>query len=318
MGEHYIREVEKMHMHTDTLPTVNSENAHLHCTEIRTIETTSPSLKKKITVYLFEGNLAFIPSPLRAETKKEIVGETFTKLLYPPYKNSIDRALDLSGIDLYKSFCDGTEYVFPKMAESPKTNIHIKQNPYVSESEKKEVQEALARGEVKISPSDLIKKIRWSSLGIYYDWEKKAYDPTVGLPMPACIERVCQDIAKEVCSTDTFRAETAIVNYYQKKDRIMTHVDRYEEDMEKPLISFSFGCSAVFVVGKQEKDDPRVTTFLLQDGDVVILQNESRKYLHGIPKILSENTGDKEYQHTPYYPLISDSRINISVRQAYK
>jgi len=314
MSEHRIRQIEKMHMHSETLPEITRENVHEHCLYAKDIEKHCETLKEKFRAYFFEGGLVYIPCPLKNSAKSEIVEEILTKLLYSPYRNSIDRVLDVESLNLYENFRNKTRSILVKRLQHPLTGLKIKQNPNATEEEKI----ARSKGEIEISPEDLIKKIRWSSLGIYYDWEKKEYDRSLVRHVPEIIQRACKEVAEHVCGTASFRTETAVVNYYQSKDRIMTHVDRYEEDMSKPLVSFSFGCSAVFVVGKKEKTDPRVSTFLLQDGDIVILQNESREYLHGVPKILQENTGHADYAAKEYAPLITHSRINISVRQAYK
>ncbi|EIJ89624.1 uncharacterized protein NEPG_00841 [Nematocida parisii ERTm1] len=308
-----LREVEKYHMHSEALPTINSKNAHTFCQSQEQITTNSKFLKDTVTAYYFKGGFIFIPNPLRKEVKREITKEVLTKLLYPPYRNSIDRSLEIEDLDIYGAYLQNKE-ISVKMYDSPVAKIKIKQNPYAPPEEKESF---LNTGIVKISPIELIKKIRWSSIGIYYDWEIKAYNKEITSKIPDVIDQVCMDISQEICKV-SFIPETAVINYYQKKDRIMSHIDRYEEDMSKPLISFSFGASCVFVLGTKEREDPSVDTFLLEDGDIAILIGDSREYFHGVPKILSLNKGLEDYKNEEFFSLISDSRINISVRQAYK
>ncbi|KAI5147439.1 alkylated DNA repair protein alkB-like protein 1 [Nematocida ausubeli] len=308
-----LREVEKYHMHSEAMPTINSENAHIYCTRQENIATESKLLKETVVAYYFKGGFIFIPNPLRQEVKGRIAKEVLTKLLYPPYRNSIDRALDLSDLDLYSAYLQKSE-VSVKMYDNPIAKIKIKQDPYATPSEKESF---ISTGIVKMNPEELIKKIRWSSIGIYYDWEIKAYNREIVAQIPEVIDQACKDISRDICKVN-FIPETAVINYYQKKDRIMSHVDRYEEDMSKPLISFSFGASCVFVLGKKEREDSSVDTFLLEDGDIAILIGESREYFHGVPKILNSNKGLEDYKKEEFFSLISESRINISVRQAYK
>lgn len=313
-GSFPLRALEKKYMHTDALPQINPDNACSYAVSKRILNTESSILQRTITIYEFEGGLLYIPSPLVSALRKRIVELVLTQLLYLPYRNSLDRAIDLTGTDIYKEFKEGTKSVSVPMHPSPKAIIRVKQDPYASE----EVKQAYLNQMIIAAPVDLIKKIRWSSIGVYYDWEKKAYDTSVFMPFPGEILSACKEIASLICNTDSFTPETAVINYYQSKDRIMSHTDRYEEDMTKPLISFSFGCSCAFVVGKKEKESPDVSSFLLQDGDIVILNGRSREYMHGVPRIYKENKGEQDYLSETYFPLIQHSRINISVRQAFK
>ncbi|KAH9386928.1 alkylated DNA repair protein alkB-like protein 1 [Nematocida major] len=312
MGLNKLREAEKMHMHSEERPRINGENAHIYCLREEKLHLKSKFLKETVTVYHFSGGFMFIPNPLVKGVKNTIAEAVLTQFLYPPYRNSIDRSLEIEGTDLYGAYLKKSE-ITVKMSPNPVANIKIRQNPYASQEEK----DAYASGYVKMPAEEIIKKIRWASLGIYYDWEEKAYAQKAVSPMPRVVDEVCQEISQEICRV-RFVPETAVVNYYQKKDRIMSHIDRYEEDMTKPLISFSFGCSCVFVLGRKTREDPEVDTFLLQDGDIAVLIGDSREYFHGVPKIFEENTGREEYADFPFYSLISHSRINISVRQAYK
>lgn len=307
-----LREVEKHHMHSEALPVITSANAHQHCLKQEEFKLNSKTLKDSVTAYYFKGGFMYIPNPLKASVKKEITEMVLTKLLYPPYRNSIDRAVSINDEDIYRAYKEKREIEI-KLIENAVAKIKIREDPYAPAEEKK----ALPAGVVKIQAEDLIKKIRWSSIGIYYDWEKKAYDKSIVAEILGILAGACKDISMEICKVN-FVPETAVINYYQKKDRIMSHIDRYEEDMSKPLISFSFGCSCVFVLGKKEKADPSVDTFLLEDGDIAILIGESREYLHGVPKIFRKNTGIEDYADKEYFSLISESRINISMRQAYK
>jgi DNA alkylation damage repair protein AlkB len=306
-----IRQVEKEHMHSNKAPEINARNAAQRCMSVEKHRPGSDTFKEEVTVYRFDGDFLYIPNPLREGVRREMVHLVLSKLLYPPYRTSLDRALHLEEIDLFEAYRARKKSVLVRKKERAVAVVRFKKDPYAAESEAatKENENTL-----EIDPLSLIKKIRWSSLGIYYNWEVKAYQKETDMGIPEVIKNACLEISSKICGIEGFSPQTAIINYYQKKDRIMSHVDRYEEDMTKPLISFSLGASAVFVVGGRKPDDA-ARTFLLEDGDVVVLLNESRYFYHGVPKILEENRGE----YDPLFEeLIGSSRINISVRQIHK
>jgi alkylated DNA repair protein alkB family protein 1 len=118
------------------------------------------------------------------------------------------------------------------------------------------------------------------------------------------------------------------------------HTDHSEFDLTSPLISISFGQSAVFLLGGQTKAI-KPTAMFVRSGDIVILAGKSRLSYHGVPKILSipkdGNAIDclsKEsldfaiakdfYPNSKIfrnwmeiYSYMQESRINISVRQVF-
>jgi len=67
-----------------------------------------------------------------------------------------------------------------------------------------------------------------------------------------------------------FEAEAAIVNYYAMDSSIGGHTDHSEKNHEAPLLSVSFGQSAIFLLGGKNKSI-RPTAMYLRNGDVVIM-----------------------------------------------
>lgn len=63
------------------------------------------------------------------------------------------------------------------------------------------------------------------------------------------------------------------------------HTDHSEKDLARPLLSLSFGQSAIFLVGGRTKQT-RPKALLLNSGDIVVMAGESRLAYHGVPKIL--------------------------------
>lgn len=80
---------------------------------------------------------------------------------------------------------------------------------------------------------------------------------------------------------------------------------------------YSFGQSAVFLVGGETTDDP-VTPMLLHSGDIVVMSGQARKCYHGVPRIVLAPTkpwtGD-DWENTPCGRYLDSSRINMNIRQ---
>lgn len=75
------------------------------------------------------------------------------------------------------------------------------------------------------------------------------------------------------------------MNYYHMDSTLSGHTDHSEKDLAQPLLSLSFGQSAIFLIGGPTKQT-RPKALLLNSGDIVVMSGESRLAYHGVPKIL--------------------------------
>ena len=75
------------------------------------------------------------------------------------------------------------------------------------------------------------------------------------------------------------------MNYYHMDSTLSGHTDHSEKDLARPLLSLSFGQSAIFLIGGATKQT-RPKALLLNSGDIVVMSGESRLAYHGVPKIL--------------------------------
>ena len=75
------------------------------------------------------------------------------------------------------------------------------------------------------------------------------------------------------------------MNYYHMDSTLSGHTDHSEKDLTQPLLSLSFGQSAIFLIGGLTKQT-RPKALLLNSGDMVVMSGESRLAYHGVPKIL--------------------------------
>ena len=131
-----------------------------------------------------------------------------------------------------------------------------------------------------LTPSQVLRRLRWVTLGRVYDWTSKAYVWSAPeIPFPEAL----RDLAARMCHTlgfPAYRADAGIINYYQVRDTLTGHVDRSEPNDTASLFSLSFGLDAVFLLGGATRDDP-VTPILLRHGDVMLMSGACRRNYHG-------------------------------------
>ncbi|CAK9144309.1 unnamed protein product [Ilex paraguariensis] len=175
--------------------------------------------------------------------------------------------------------------------------------------------------------SILLRKLRWSTLGLQFDWSKRSYD--VSLPhnkIPDALSQLAKKMAAPAMPLgEEFWPEAAIVNYFGLGDMLGGHLDDMEADWSKPIVSMSLGCKAIFLLGGKSREDPPTAMFL-RSGDVVLMAGEARECFHGVPRIF---TDEENAEITPlelrfsdadglyYLEYIKSSRVNINIRQVF-
>lgn len=88
-------------------------------------------------------------------------------------------------------------------------------------------------------------------------------------------------------SPETYEPQTCIVNYYPVGSMMMCHQDISEEVLDQPLVSVSLGCSSIFLMGTESRDDSPYA-FLLRSGDVAAFSGPARAAFHSVPRILDD------------------------------
>nr|QEG03076.1 alpha-ketoglutarate-dependent dioxygenase isoform X1 [Cymbidium ensifolium]QEG03080.1 alpha-ketoglutarate-dependent dioxygenase isoform X2 [Cymbidium ensifolium] len=176
-----------------------------------------------------------------------------------------------------------------------------------------------------VTASVLLRKLRWSTLGLQFDWSKRNYD--LSLPHKKIPDALCL-VAKKMAvpampNGEEFQPEAAIVNYFGPSDMLGGHLDDMEKDWSKPIVSISLGCKAIFLLGGKSKEDIPISMFL-RSGDVVLMAGEARECFHGVPRIfahsdqadnaalISQFSNEADLCFREY---IRTSRININIRQ---
>ncbi|KAL4573806.1 hypothetical protein LXL04_020624 [Taraxacum kok-saghyz] len=252
----------------------------------------------------------FIPEALTIEEQYRWIKESLTSFPQPPNRTN-HNALYGAIPDLFNAAKDR------KLLVEDQNDVH----GYIWACEE------TANTCKSIPASLLLRKLRWSTLGLQFDWSKRSYN--VSLPHNEIPDALCQ-VAKKMAALampigQEFQPEAAIVNYFASGDMLGGHLDDMEVDWSKPIVSMSLGCKAIFLVGGKSRNDEPMAMFL-RSGDIVLMGGEARERFHGIPRIFTDTEnaeiGDLEKQFAGeddlcYLEYIKSSRININIRQVY-
>ncbi|XP_069772130.1 nucleic acid dioxygenase ALKBH1 isoform X2 [Narcine bancroftii] len=210
-------------------------------------------------------------------------------------------------------------------------NLDLHMSPGETKDLWEQSKERLRRkGPHKREAKSLLEKLRWVTLGYHYNWETKKYSPDRFTAFPVDLAYLSEQVTA-ACGFHQFKAEAGILNYYHFDSSLGIHVDESEMDYSKPLLSFSFGQSAVFLLGGQKKQDPPLPMFL-HSGDIMIMSGSSRLLYHAVPRVIPnleggllpsclEHTSTSNNQHSEKddweicAKYLETSRVSVSVRQ---
>ncbi|XP_030378930.1 nucleic acid dioxygenase ALKBH1 [Scaptodrosophila lebanonensis] len=231
--------------------------------------------------------------------------------------------------------------------------INLNENLFASDAIK-DWWNALQQCDDKDEARRLKISMRWATLGYHHDWDTKVYSETMHTPFPQDLSNLCQYIATVLGFAD-FEAQAAIVNFYPIGTTLSGHTDHSEPNQTAPLFSFSFGQTAVFLIGGTTREE-RPSALYLRSGDVLIMSQQSRLCYHAVPRVMktqeepwnnlpaddadeklmkperkklrrdfedNSNVCDMSLYRLvrddsfwlPYMHYLNDSRININVRQ---
>lgn len=135
------------------------------------------------------------------------------------------------------------------------------------------------------------------------------YDPVDPLterpwpPMPESWSRLAGRAAALAGFPD-FQPDVCLINRYASGARLSLHRDEDERDFDQPIVSFSIGLPAVFLLGG-EKRSGKPRRIELLDGDALVFGGPARLFYHGIGPL-------KAGAH----PIVGECRINLTFRRA--
>lgn len=111
----------------------------------------------------------------------------------------------------------------------------------------------------------------------------QATHPQTGAPWPA-IPQTLLDLWYALADYPA-PPESCLVNYYVGTARMGLHVDADEQAVDAPVLSISLGDSALFRLGGVTRKAP-TKALTLHSGDVMLLAGASRRFFHGVDRIL--------------------------------
>ena len=160
-----------------------------------------------------------------------------------------------------------------------------------------------------LTPSGKLMSVEQTSfgpLGWITDARGYRYEPRHPLtgrpwpPMPASLLALWARYAADAPAPDS-----CLVNRYREGAKMGLHTDSDEEDLTVPVLSVSLGDTAVFRLGGASRRDP-TRTIRLNSGDVSLLAGPSRRFHHGVDRILAGSS-----RLVP-----GGGRINLTLRRA--
>jgi DNA oxidative demethylase len=126
-------------------------------------------------------------------------------------------------------------------------------------------------------------------------------------PIPEPIKSAAQALARETGHPD-YDPDSCLVNIYAATGKLNLHQDADESDRTQPIISFSFGADAAFVIGGMARAD-RGQVIRLKSGDAMALAGASRMRFHGVKKLYPA-------LHLAHPAIPLGGRINLTLRRA--
>ncbi|KAJ1674921.1 hypothetical protein EV182_002300, partial [Spiromyces aspiralis] len=212
--------------------------------------------------------LIFIPEALTDEAQRGLTRSSLCQYARPPNKTNLDAFYDLPTEPLFSLHCREAaglggpgQCVRPKGAPLCGAGQDTQRTEGGSPFRTSEVKQAYLRAPQ--TASQLVPRLRWTTLGRQYNWTTKEYDLGLDSPFPPDLDKLCRAIAVAVTNAGyrpsecgltghggdddwvsvnsydggQFKSQAGIINYYGLRDTLLGHVDRTEVNMAAPLIS---------------------------------------------------------------------------------
>jgi alkylated DNA repair protein alkB family protein 1 len=207
--------------------------------------------------------LIVIPNPFTPKAQRTLVKHCLTDCAKPPHTSNLDGHYHtpLQGIwPLYKREQEGNlkpsdhgYYIPIKTIECQDQGIYTENaDDDEAASTVSSMYSSIGKSAHIQSPTQLLKKQRWITLGYQYHWGSKKYNLDNLIPIPGLISDLMKAVAiatddigcdeaivkwKNEYKGRDFKPEAGIINYYQLQSTLMGHVDQSELNMDAPLIS---------------------------------------------------------------------------------
>ena len=257
---------------------------------------------------------SLIVDPRKSPSQLELLGSPEGKSVYRLRSLKPNVYLIPSFLPENKSF-DLTHEILNRLIDNPPhaNNFNDDSNPHGMWKE-------FMRG---TSETLRLKKLRWSCVGFHYNWGERTYDRNLKSDFPNSFRELyvsVLDLVNSVVNAEnklSGEAQSAIINFYHShrvSDRLGGHRDDVEVTDRTPLVSLSIGRPGFFLIENE--------AIVLHSGDVLVMADEARQSLHGVPCIVGgdrkkESTGHQQSEREAVTRFLSDTRISLSIRQVY-
>jgi DNA oxidative demethylase len=139
----------------------------------------------------------------------------------------------------------------------------------------------------------------------YVDRHPETKEPWPPIPPP--VKAAALSLAAGI-GYPNYDPDSCLVNIYAATGKLNLHTDSDEADKTQPIVSFSFGATAAFVLGGVKRTDP-TQTVMLNSGDAMALFGPARMRFHGVKKLYPA-------QHPAHPGVPAGGRINLTLRRA--
>jgi alkylated DNA repair dioxygenase AlkB len=159
-----------------------------------------------------------------------------------------------------------------------------------------------------------LRRLRWSCIGVHYDWTNRSYDFYKKSEFSQEILEIYKKVLLESGIDSSRHHEgskfSCLINFYHShrfSDRLGCHRDDVEVN-PSPLVLISLGVTGIFIAGKN-------SAILLEDGDILVMYGkDGRQIIHGVPSILS-NEKFLDSKKSLVSDFMTKTRISLSIRQ---
>ena len=209
----------------------------------------------------------------------------------------------------------GLEETLPEGAALFRNRLSLaEQRAILDDVEKIVVEAPFFRPQMPTGPTMINSLTNCGPLGWISDRRGYRYEPThpaTGRPWPPIPSQVlgCAENLTREAGLGGYEPDACLVNRYEASGKLSLHRDFDEADFKWPIVSFSFGNDAVFLLGGMKRSDP-TAPITLHSGDILVLGGPSRLRYHGVRRI---RPGTSPIEHGV---LPEGGRINLTLRRA--
>lgn len=146
----------------------------------------------------------------------------------------------------------------------------------------------------------------WNPLDyLYYD--KIPHSKEKAHAIPQELSELSEKILREYFSTDNYRPESVMVNFYTSDSSMGLHVDKDEPNKTQPIIGLNFGSTCRFFF---EDEEGEMKDVRIPGNSLYIFGKSARLMRHGLGSVYTKTLAPGS---EPF--LKNKERVNLTIRQ---